>query len=299
MNRFVHRMLGHYLMEEAEEGADLGGADEQVEVEEGNAADVEEPNEPEAEGEEVVVSIEGEEEPPEVAEERQAPQWVRELRKTNRDLQKRVREFEAMEQQASKSAAPQLGKKPTLEDCDYDGEKFEQELTAWHDRKRQIDDHQRQQEASQKQQQEAWQAKLDGYATAKAGMKVTDYDDAEAMVEGALDVTKQGAIISGSENPALLVYALGKNPKILKDLAAIEDPVKFIFAVAKLEAKLKVEKRKPASQPERVVTGSAPKSAGASEAHLERLREEAAKTGDYSKVSAYKRQLKDKERARG
>jgi hypothetical protein len=291
-------MLGHYLMEEAEEGADLGGADDQVEVEEVDSADAGEPGDPDAEGEEVVVSIEGEEHEPEETEER-AASWVTQLRKERRELQRENKELRAKIQAAEpKPSAPQLGKKPTLEECDYDGEKFEQELTAWHDRKRQIDEQQRQQEASQKQQQEAWQAKLDGYATAKAGMKVTDYEDAEAMVEGALDVTKQGAIISGSENPALLVYALGKNPKILKDLAAIDDPVKFIFAVAKLEAKLKVEKRKPASQPEKTVTGSAPKSAGASEAHLERLREEAAKTGDYSKVSAYKRQLKEKERAK-
>ena len=92
--------------------------------------------------------------------------------------------------------------------------------------------------------------------------------------------------MQGSENPALVVYALGKNPKKAKELAAISDPVKFAFAVAKLETQLKVTPRKTAPVPERQIRGSAQLS-GAVDSTLERLRAEADKTGDRTKVAAY------------
>jgi hypothetical protein len=49
--------------------------------------------------------------------------------------------------------------------------------------------------------------------------------------------------------------------------------------------------RKQAPAPERVVTGTG-RSSGAVDSTLERLREEAARTGNMSKVVAYKRQKK-------
>jgi len=86
-----------------------------------------------------------------------------------------------------------------------------------------------------------------------------------------------------------LVYALGKNPTKAAALGAIKDPVEFAFAVARLEAQLKVSEKKPATPPETRVTGNG-RVSGAVDATLERLRAEAERTGDYTKVSAYKRQ---------
>ncbi|MCY1427445.1 hypothetical protein D9M71_432910 [compost metagenome] len=102
--------------------------------------------------------------------------------------------------------------------------------------------------------------------------------------------------MQGADNSALVVYALGKNAAKAKELAAIKDPVKFAFAIAKLETQLKVQAKKSAPAPERTVSGSAPKS-GAVDSSLERLREEAAKTGDYSKVTQYRKQQKEKQKA--
>src|SRR3990167_10358779 len=100
----------------------------------------------------VVVTI-GEEAPP-TEEEAHTPEWVRELRKTNREDKRRIRELEekltATKAAETKPAA--LGKKPTLEDHDYDTEKFEQALTAWYDRKREADQAAAQAEAVQKEQ---------------------------------------------------------------------------------------------------------------------------------------------------
>jgi hypothetical protein len=140
-------------------------------------------------------------------------------------------------------------------------------------------------------QQKAWQSKLDGYGKAKAELRVKDYEDAEAVAQELFSITQQGVVLQGADNPALVIYALGKNPKKAKELSDIKDPVKFAFAVAKLEKELKVTNRKQAPAPERVVTGTG-RSSGAVDSQLERLREEAARTGNMSKVVAYKRQKK-------
>ena len=112
-------------------------------------------------------------------------------------------------------------------------------------------------------------------------------------MQDTFNVTQQGVILQGAKRPELLIYALGKNPAKAKELAAIKDPVKFAFAAAELETKLKVADRKVTTEPERVVTGSA-RISGTVDSTLERLRAEAEKTGDMSKVLAYKRGLKRK-----
>lgn len=241
-----------------------------------------------AQDDEVIVSI-GEESPPQ-EEEKQAPEWVRDLRKQHRELQKRNRELEAKLNQAPETQkAQEVGKKPTLEDFDYDAERYEASLAEWFERKRQADEQVAKLQAERDNQAKEWQAKLDGYSKAKAELKVRDYDEAEDITKDTLTVVQQGVILQGAENPALLVYALGKNPKKAKELASISDPVKFAFAVAKLETQLKVTNRKAAPPPEKTVQGTG-KVSGTVDSTLDRLRAEAEKSGDYSKVMAYKRQ---------
>lgn len=243
----------------------------------------------EEESDEVVVSI-GEEAPP-AEEEQRAPEWVRELRKANREKERRIRELEARLQTTTQTENKPvaLGPKPKLEEFDYDADRFEQALDAWHDRKRQHDLETERVRQAEQQQQQAWQAKLEGYSKAKAELKVRDYEDAEALAQEVFNVTQQGVILQGADNPALVIYALGKNPKKAADLAKINDPVKFAFAVAKLEKELKVTNRRAAPAPERIVQGTG-RVAGAVDSTLERLRAEAEKTGNYTKVLQYKRQ---------
>ncbi len=240
-----------------------------------------------AESDEVVVSI-GEESPP-PEEPAHAPEWVRELRKTNRELQRQNRELQTKLQTTAQieSQPVALGTKPRLEDHDYDADKYEEALTNWFDRKRQADEIRAKQDAALADQNKAWQSKLDGYSKAKADLKVKDFDDAEATAQELFSITQQGVMLQGADNPALVVYALGKNPKKAQELASIKDPVKFAFAVAKLEKDLKVTNRRAAPPPERVVSGTG-RVSGAVDSTLERLREEASKSGDMTKVLAYK-----------
>lgn len=264
----------------------------QIEVEteaEGQAPEVEAKQEA-SQDEELIVTI-GEEAPPQ-EEEKPAPEWVRELRKQHRELQKRNRELEAKLNQESAPKANDPGKKPTLEDFDYDAEKFEASLAQWFERKRQADEQAAKVQADIEKQQQEWQAKLEGYGKAKAELKVRDYDDAEGIVQESFNTTQQGVILQGADNPALLVYALGKNPKKAKELASISDPVKFAFAIAKLETQLKVTNRKAAPPPEKTIQGGG-RVSGSVDSTLDRLRAEAEKSGDYTKVFAYKKQKRN------
>jgi len=265
---------------------------EVIEVQQPEATPVEPEQQTEEATEEVVVTIAGESPAPE-EEEKQAPEWVRNLRKSYRELQREKRELEE-KLKAVLPAAEQspvvLGRKPTLEGCDYDSDKFETELADWFERKRQADEAEAKQRARQQAEQESWQKKLETYTQSKTGLKVSDFQDAEDTVLETLNVTQQGIILQGAQNPAVLVYALGKNPNKAKELAGITDPVQFAFAVAKLETQLSVTK-KQAPPPEKRINGNG--SLGTSNAQLDRLREEAARSGDFTKVIAFKKQLKN------
>ena len=301
MSQFVHFKLGHYLMNEADgEGGDLGGGDQEQEQEEEEAESEEEQEQPEeGDDDSIVVTIAGEKPPEEEEDQSAAPAWVKDLRKQHREAQKELRELRA---QVNKPAAdkqlPVLGKKPTMDDADidYDADKFEEKLTAWHEAKRKIDEEQVKAQQQEQEQKKAWSAKLESYAEAKSKLKVKDYDDAEAVVMDMFDQTQQGIIIDVMDNPAHVVYALGKNRSIAEKMAAIKNPTKFLREMSRLEdTKLKVQSKKAAPPPEKTITGTGRVSnSGGSDAHLERLRAEADKTGDRTKVVAYMREQKRK-----
>ena len=232
---------------------------------------------------ELTVQI-GDDEP---EEQERAPEWVRDLRKQSREKDKRIRELEAAQEQNSPQS--KLGDKPTLESCDYDNTLYEEKLEGWYKDKSAHDAIEQEAKEQQKKADERWQGKLATYENGKAELGADDYEDAEAVILETFNQTQQGIMVQGAEKPALLAYALGKNPTKAKALAAITDPVEFAFAVAKTEAQLKVSKR-GAPAPEKKVKGGTANLSGTVDGQLDRLREEAAKSGDFSKVAAYKRQ---------
>ena len=259
-----------------------------------SVADQAEPEDESEAEDEVIVSI-GEEAPP-PEEQQPAPAWVKELRRANREKERRIRELEAKLNASTTENKPvQVGPKPKLEDHDYDTDKFEAALESWYERKRKADEQVQQQKLAEKAQQDAWQARLDGYSKARAELRVKDFEDAESTAQEVLNVTQQGIVVQGADNPALVIYALGKNPKKAAEIAAIDDPVKFAFAVAKLEKELRVSNRRAAPPPERTITGNG-RVSGAVDSTLERLRAEAEKTGDFTKVLQYRRQKKAAQR---
>lgn len=243
---------------------------------------------PEAETDEVVVSIG--DEPAQEESEEAAPGWVKELRAQNRELKRKLKEVETATTQTKRV---ELGPKPTLEASDYDAERFERDLEAWHEKKRDFDAQEAKAKAEKEAAEKDWQDRLNSYSEAKTKLRVRDYDEAEDFVKDAFNVTQQGVILQGAEDPALLVYALGKNPAKAKELAAIKDPVKFAFAVAKLETKVKTTPRTPSAAPDKTPVGNAAPS-GSVDKTLERLRADANRTGDWSQYFEHKRKLSKK-----
>lgn len=222
-----------------------------------------------------------------------APQWVKDLRKEAKEDKRRIRELEQQVNQVQKPQEVELGEKPTLESVGFDSDEYETKLAEWFERKRAHDDQVKQKQADQEKANKAWQDRLTAYESKKADIKtkVRDFDIAEEQARDVLSQTQQGILIHAADNPELLVYHLGKNPEKAKTLAAIQDPIQFAFAAAKIDAQLKVQTRKPQTNPERKPSGSAPLS-GVVDSKLEALEKEADRTGDRSKVIAYKKSLK-------
>lgn len=222
-----------------------------------------------------------------------APKWAKrvrekneERRKENRELKKRLAELEA---KAKPAEEPTLGAKPKLADFDFDEDAHEQALDQWYADKRKHDEVEGQRRKAQEEAEAAWNAKVAKYQEGKKALRVDDFEDAEEVVTSLFDQTQQGIMLQGAKDATLLAYAIGKDPKRAKELAALKDPIQFAFAVAKLEEQIKVSTRKPATKPEGTISSTARGSASTDNV-LDRLREEAARTGDYSKVMAYKRQ---------
>lgn len=230
-------------------------------------------------------------------EQQSAPQWVKELRQNYVASQRRIRELEAQQQGVQKQEqpvqVPTLGPKPKLEQFDYDEGKFDQALEQWYEDKRKVDAAQAEQERNANARRQMVADREKAYATEAAALRIKNFRELEDEVVTALTPEQQGILLLGAEKPALLVAALGRFPNKLKALAEIKDPVRFAFRAGQLEKEIKLN-RPTASKaaPEARVSSSAGVSAGGSERKLEQLRAEADKTGDYTRVHAYRRQLK-------
>lgn len=277
-------------VEESDEAPESEPEDEDQE----DSPDDEEPDDDEEE--ERVVLI-GDDEPDE--EEKEAPGWVKKVRKVNRKLEsenKRLKRELEQRSTAKQDQGPpvELGEKPTLKSVGYNDKKYEAELAKYYERKRQVEQYEAQKAQQQQEQQQQWQERQKRYVTQKEAHGFRDFEDAEELVANTFSVTQQGIIVQGAEDSALVIYALGKNPKKLEELAKESDPVSFAFKVAKLESQLKVKDKKAPSPEKRVKGGKSGGLSGTEDQTLERLRAEAAKTGDYTKVTQYKRNKRKK-----
>lgn len=240
---------------------------------------------------EITVSI-GDQEPEE-EETQEAPQWVKDLRKRHKEAVRKNQQYEKkLKELETQDNVPVVdpGEKPTISGCDYDEDLYSKRIDEWYQRKAKADQYQQQVQEQRRQQDAQWQQSLKNYEEKKNALRVKDYDAAELNVVDNLSKQQQLMIVQGADNPALVVYALGKNPGKAKELASINDHIKFAFAVSKLEASLKVSgKQKNKIKPEKRVTGTGSLT-GTTDGTLDRLRREAEKSGDYSKVAEYRRQ---------
>lgn len=266
---------------------------------------------------EVLVSIDGDED--NADDDRRAPDWIKATRERNkalntenRTLRRKLAELESGAKAGAVQAPVVVGekpKRPTMESVDYDSdkldqaiEKYDRDLEAWHDRKREADAQTAEAESAQQAERDAWNKRLQGYAQAKARLSVPDYDDAESVVQDALSETQQGVLIvaAGKDAAPAIVYALSKRPNRLRELASITDPVEFAAEVGELRKTVKVERKsKAAPEPERKLRGNATGAVSRSldQKRLDDLREKAYASGDMTAYFEAKQKYEARKRA--
>lgn len=270
------------------------GAQDEVRNDDGHdegAAENAQPEGSEAAEDELIVTI-GDASPAE-DEEKSAPSWVKELRRKNREDQRKIRELEE-QLNAVKGVTPTQDappKKPKLEDFDYDADEFERAMDAYYTQKAEHDKRLEAQKQAQAEQQKEWEQRQKSYIDGKGKYPAEKMQEAEEEVVNTLPAARQAMILDVADDPALIIYALGTNSDALKKLNAIKSDGRFIKELAKLEMNIKVQpKAKTPPPPERTISGSG-RTPGAAAANLDALKTEAEKSGDYSKYFAEKRRL--------
>lgn len=272
---------------ETEESGESKSAEETEEVE--SEAKEEEADKSEEE-DEIIVSVEGEEEPEE--EEKSAPKWVKDLRKTNREQAREIKKLKAQVQTQSenKDQTIELGKKPSREDF-YTDEEYEEAYDGWHERKRKLDHQAEEKKQSQQKIEQAYQKKLETYYEKKAKTKVKNFEEIEQTVTESLNQDIQSAIVMESDDPHMVVAAIGSNPGLLEKFQNVKNGVALGKLIASTEFKMKVKSTRKPPPPEPSVSGNAGTS-GSVKSTLEKLEAEADRTGDRGKLIQYLRTIK-------
>lgn len=205
--------------------------------------------------------------------------WAKKVAADNRELRRRLAEIE----QKPAQEAP----KPTLESCGFDEDTYAEKLLAWNESQSALRQAKAEQEKAQERAQQAWNAQVKSYQSeiSKLG---DEGKEAQAIVESFTNTQQQAILIRASSNPAQFIASLAKNEALLMKMAEIEDPIELAAFIGRNEVK-KQAQSKPAPE-----GGIQRVTSPIRATNIEALREEARKTGDYSRVFAAQRLQKSK-----
>lgn len=217
---------------------------------------------------------------------------IRRLRERVRELNRENRQLRGAPVQVPKI---EVGPMPTLEDpdVDWDSEKLSKKMEAWAERSVEAKRQQREDLERAENANKAWQVQLQKYEQNKAKLTVPGKDELEEEALSKLSQVQQAIIVKHPRN-AEIILALGKYPKRLAALSGVSDPVDFTYAVSDLGRELKVSSKRRAPEPEGIVRGGGQISMMTGNKKLDQLEKEADRTGDRTKLVAYKRELKSK-----
>lgn len=180
------------------------------------------------------------------------------------------------------------------EDIGFDPAKFSEAWKEWNKRKQ---DHEAGQ-AKRKQKAEELQNQLierqKGYVAAKAELvkQFPQFVQAEKTAMEHLPDMLQATLLLHSDNPTMLVLAIGSNKKLRDQvLSAQTDPIALGKLIGTIDAKARLApKKRKGSAPVPEVRGESGK--GSAVANLEAEIEKARKNNDYTTVIRLKRQRK-------
>lgn len=221
---------------------------------------------------------------------------IKQIRQEYRELAKKYKALEQQVQSPQVQASepePKLGPEPKPEDFDYVMDDFKEAVKAWTVQKIKVENYLAEKEAAQQAAVAEITAKVERYNEAKKKVRIPDFDEAEAAFADAIPDEKRGLFLKYSDRPESVVYAIGKSPELRAKFAAIDTPGQLIREIAILETRLAVGKAAAKAKippPEKPApSGSA---GGGVDETLAKLRAEADRTGDLTKVLAYKAKLK-------
>jgi hypothetical protein len=215
---------------------------------------------------------------------------VKHLRQQIKERDRRLAEVSAA---VPKAEPIVVGEKPKLADFDYDEEAFDKARDAWQERKEASERQQQTQTQAGEQEQQAWQAELHRYNESKSKLGFADISDAEENVKASLDTAQQAVLLMAADDPAKLMYALGKHPDRLAALAAETNPLKLAAKIARMEGQLKMVQRRKPPEPDTPERGSGKLSRVSADKTLAKLEAAAEKSGDRTELVAYKRKLRE------
>lgn len=191
---------------------------------------------------------------------------------------------------------------PTLQDegIDFDPAKFSEEWKKWNQRKAEHEAGQAKRQQKAEELQNTLIQKQQGYLTAKADLvkKFPQYAQAEKTAMEHLPDMLQATLLLHSDNPTMLVLAVGSNKKLRDQLLAAQtDPIALGKLIGTIDAKARLAPRKRKSgEPVPEVRGENGK--GTAVANLEAEIEKARKTNDYTTVIRLQRQQRERAAAK-
>jgi hypothetical protein len=174
---------------------------------------------------------------------------------------------------ASPAMQPAGQRFPSLQEFGYDEDRYQAAVAQYYQR-------QTEQQNRKQAEQAELQTHYGKYQAAKNDLqtKLPDYDSVESLVIASLDDSRQMAIIKHAKNPALVAYALGKNPQWLQELQNMTDPVGIGRLFERIESKSNLNSRtKPKVQPEQSLSGSGGTTAITAESLLAKYGDDPAK----------------------
>lgn len=247
---------------------------------------------------EITVTIEGEQSQEDL--EPQEPEaqksWVNKLRRDReeavrkaRELERRLAEIEAAKIAAAEPQDP--GPMPKIADVGFDDEAHETALAKWIEDTAAFKDVKAKRDAAAQAEKDRWAGLQASYAEKQKALGASDYKAAEDIVMATLSRGQQGAILEVIADPAAFVYALGRNPAKAEELAKLGDTARFVAEIARLEGKVKMDRKTP-PPPESRLPGSSAGGGGSITARIAAAQKAAEISGDYDEVYKLKREAR-------
>lgn len=226
---------------------------------------------------------------------------IKQMRATLRDYKRQLKEV----QQSAPAAAPAAlvsgeftEAEPQLQDegIEFDPAKFTEAWKAWNTRKGEHEAAVTKQATQAQELQQTLIGKQKAYYDQKAELvkRVPTFDKAEKVVLETIPQMLQATLLLHSQNPTMLVLALGRNKQLRDQVMAAKDPVALGRLIGEIDTKAKLAPRKPSSD-----LGDVPAvkgEGGAQLADLDREIEKARLGGDYTRVIQLKNQRAERAR---